>query len=871
MSDVPPSETTREGAEPFLSAPTEREQPPATGWPQASTQREQEGPAVGETQREGAGLETGAESWSPLPPPLTSRFEFQAPLARRGTEAVLYRVRDRDRNELRVVKLYHFDTELREDALRVLQDTEVEHVVRLFEYGRIPQTGQWYEVQEHVEGGTLLALLEQRGQLDDQGRRTLAPELIHTVVEEINAALASLHKKGLFHNDIKPENVLFRQGEQLDLVLADFGLAAVSSDEIVFSTRRDGTPHYLAPEVMAKQGGAPRDYWALGMVVAVLGGGRHPFQELSEHAILDYLHRRVPIDLSSVAHERIRHLCSGLLLYDTNRRWRGMQVEQWLAGGSPEVAADAPPTQTEATGGIRFKERTYGDRRELAAALAANWADAARLIAGQFQREVLIRRLRTTFLDDRVAVLLDGWAAGPPPPDRAVAELVVALDPDIRPATFRGFVLDDAGVGALAREAIEVEGDARRAVSALHEHRILEVFALLHGRGHLRIVGEQWWTAAAAFDEAIAAAEEASDSSLPVDSALARARLLLATVDEGERDRLAAELDNASSRLARSQHWFAELSRVPDNEPGRVLAALVSTPLAARLAKEARAREMSARRERLREGANVARHWLRWVVAGNLLLAVGLFAAWTKRQAILDWAAEGGIDAEYTEWIQLGLDVATFWAVPSTVGVIGFGFWRLLANTSSVLRLRAAQGVALVGSVTCPLLFPFGMRHAFRTQARRSTAPPSRLRWSAVAGSLITLIFLLALWIQSRYGLFQHLLDWWPPGVASWYFDHWPEELRPETLVPRLPGLAPIGLLSAAAGLSAAWASYTHGERPEVYVGQVVAICTGTLAGTAGLPVLLSGVAGLAIAAFFVAAAILFVVVAFWMLGQFFQ
>lgn len=76
------------------------------------------------------------------------------------------------------------------------------------------------------------------------------------VVEQILLALNYLHKKGLIHRDLKPDNIIYTQTDKLDfdnldLKVIDFGLSKQilgleSASEFV------GTPNYMAPEIIKK-------------------------------------------------------------------------------------------------------------------------------------------------------------------------------------------------------------------------------------------------------------------------------------------------------------------------------------------------------------------------------------------------------------------------------------------------------------------------------------------------------------------------------------------------------------------------------------------------------------------------------------------
>jgi hypothetical protein len=88
------------------------------------------------------------------------------------------------------------------------------------------------------------------------------------------AGLAALHAAGVVHRDFKPDNLL--RMEDGRLVLSDFGLATDSANA-PGATVLIGTPHYMAPEVLAGEPATSRsDVWALGVVLHEIFFGRRP-------------------------------------------------------------------------------------------------------------------------------------------------------------------------------------------------------------------------------------------------------------------------------------------------------------------------------------------------------------------------------------------------------------------------------------------------------------------------------------------------------------------------------------------------------------------------------------------------------------------
>jgi serine/threonine protein kinase len=85
------------------------------------------------------------------------------------------------------------------------------------------------------------------GKTLDAVPRLSIPRLVHAF-EKIASALVHMHRRGVYHADLKPNNILLsRTG---DLKVIDFGLAWVRGEP---KSRVQGTPEYMAPEQVKEQ------------------------------------------------------------------------------------------------------------------------------------------------------------------------------------------------------------------------------------------------------------------------------------------------------------------------------------------------------------------------------------------------------------------------------------------------------------------------------------------------------------------------------------------------------------------------------------------------------------------------------------------
>ena len=114
-------------------------------------------------------------------------------------------------------------------------------------------------VLDYCPGGELFFHLGKVGRFPEERARFYAAQII--------LALEYVHKLDVIYRDLKPENVLLDQNGNVRLT--DFGLSKEGvSDHSSGANSFCGTPEYIAPEVLRREGhGRAVDWWSLGALL----------------------------------------------------------------------------------------------------------------------------------------------------------------------------------------------------------------------------------------------------------------------------------------------------------------------------------------------------------------------------------------------------------------------------------------------------------------------------------------------------------------------------------------------------------------------------------------------------------------------------
>jgi eukaryotic-like serine/threonine-protein kinase len=215
---------------------------------------------------------------------ISERFTIGRELGRGGM-ATVYLAEERKHGRQVAIKVLRAELAASLGAERFLREIGIvarlahPHIVPLIDSG--DADGVLYYVSPYVTGGSLRDRITRDGRL---------PVLEATrIAHEVGTALDYAHRNGFVHRDVKPENILFTDGQA---VLADFGVARTCgismADTVTEAGMAVGTPAYMSPEQASGDSdiGIASDVYSLACVVYEMLAGTPPLSAATARGLL---------------------------------------------------------------------------------------------------------------------------------------------------------------------------------------------------------------------------------------------------------------------------------------------------------------------------------------------------------------------------------------------------------------------------------------------------------------------------------------------------------------------------------------------------------------------------------------------------------
>lgn len=220
-----------------------------------------------------------------------SRYTFKRKI-NSGGMATVYLAEDTLLKRDVAIKKVHPHLLERPEAIRrfnneakIIASLSHENIVTVFDYGE--SENERYLVMEYVNGLTLVDLVE---------KYDILPNLILLdIITQVLSGLKAAHSKGIYHRDIKPDNVMVDYSG--DAHIMDFGIAyLVNQESITLTGSFVGSPSYISPEqVVGDNLTEKSDIFSFGSLCYVCATNVLPFYADNPNAILHKVVNEEPL------------------------------------------------------------------------------------------------------------------------------------------------------------------------------------------------------------------------------------------------------------------------------------------------------------------------------------------------------------------------------------------------------------------------------------------------------------------------------------------------------------------------------------------------------------------------------------------------
>ena len=176
----------------------------------------------------------------------------------------------------KIIKKANQDMEALYDEVEILSKLSHPNIMQIFEVYN--DKTNFYIVSEFCQGGELFDAISKKGNFTENEACK--------IIKQVLSAICYSHQNNIVHRDLKPENILLEDKESdLIIKIIDWGCAKnFKKNEKL--TNKNGTPYYIAPEVLEGNYDEKCDVWSCGVILYIMLCGYPPFDAETEDEIL---------------------------------------------------------------------------------------------------------------------------------------------------------------------------------------------------------------------------------------------------------------------------------------------------------------------------------------------------------------------------------------------------------------------------------------------------------------------------------------------------------------------------------------------------------------------------------------------------------
>ncbi|KAH0596785.1 hypothetical protein MHUMG1_05093 [Metarhizium humberi] len=188
-----------------------------------------------------------------------------------------------------------------EREVAILKLIEHPNIMKLYDIWE--NRSEIYLILEYIDQGDLFTFINSRGRLPE--------DLSIHFFRQMMSAISYCHSFNVCHRDLKPENILITA--DLQIKIADFGMAALHQTATHQLATACGSPHYAAPELLKNRQyrGDRADIWSMGVILYAMLSATLPFDDPDLRVMMAKTkkgHYEMPKGLSPEAEDLIRRM-----------------------------------------------------------------------------------------------------------------------------------------------------------------------------------------------------------------------------------------------------------------------------------------------------------------------------------------------------------------------------------------------------------------------------------------------------------------------------------------------------------------------------------------------------------------------------------
>ena len=231
-----------------------------------------------------------------------------------GSFGKVFKVRLKSTNEIFAMKVLNKSYLLKKKLLRyaitecnILKESNSPFILKLHYAFQTPDN--LYMILDYCSIGDLSYQIQLNLFEEDEAKFYIA---------ELILAIEYLHKHDIIYRDLKPENILIDSDGHIKL--ADFGLAKENVRTDTPNKTFCGSPQYLSPEMLSKQGTTKAsDIYGIGAILYELISGNPPFYTQDQNLMLQNISEN-KLEFQEFFSEEIKDLLKKMLDKDPKKR-----------------------------------------------------------------------------------------------------------------------------------------------------------------------------------------------------------------------------------------------------------------------------------------------------------------------------------------------------------------------------------------------------------------------------------------------------------------------------------------------------------------------------------------------------------------------